>query len=83
MGEEVLPLREADVREAAEALLDAEVEGICVCLLFSYRNAEHEIRVAEIIEEVKGERGGTARSPSTSPRSSTRCAATCRGSTRP
>src|SRR5688572_1322526 len=29
MGEEVLPLREGDVREGAEALLDANVEGIC------------------------------------------------------
>src|SRR5918998_5957152 len=44
MGEEVLPLREEDVREAAEELLDAGVEGICICLLFSYRNAQHEIR---------------------------------------
>ena len=57
MGTEVLPLREADVRDAANELLDAGVEGICVCLLFGYRNAEHEIRVAEIVEEVKSERG--------------------------
>jgi acetone carboxylase beta subunit len=57
MGEEALPLREADVREAAEELLDAEVDGICICLLCSYRNAEHEIRAAEIVEGVKTERG--------------------------
>ncbi len=57
MGTEVLPLREADVRQAAAELLDAEVEGICICLLFGYRNAEHEIRAAEIVEEVKAERG--------------------------
>ena len=57
MGTEVLPLREADARDAADELLDAGVEGICVCLLFGYRNAEHEIRVAEIVEEVKSERG--------------------------
>ncbi len=56
-GEEVLPLREADAREAAAELLDAGVEGICVCLLFSYRNAEHEIRVGEIIAEEKAKRG--------------------------
>src|ERR671919_335358 len=55
-GEEVLPLREEDVREAAAALLDAEVEGICVSLLFSYRNAEHELRVQEIVEEEKAAR---------------------------
>ena len=59
MGAEALPLREADVREAADELLDAGVEGICVCLLFGYRNAEHEIRVGEILAEVKAERGRT------------------------
>jgi N-methylhydantoinase A/acetone carboxylase beta subunit len=56
MGTEVLPLREEDVREAAAQLLDAEVEGICICLLFGYRNASHEIRAKEIVEEVKAER---------------------------
>lgn len=56
-GEEILPLREQDAREAAAALLDAGVEGICVSLLFSYRNPEHEIRVGRIVEEVKAERG--------------------------
>ena len=63
MGEEVLPLREADVREAAEDLLGAGVEGICVCLLFSYRNAEHEIRVAEILEEAKAAHGSNGEVP--------------------
>jgi len=56
-GAEVLPLREADVREAAADLLDAGVQGICVCLLFSYRNAEHELRVGEILAEEIAERG--------------------------
>jgi acetone carboxylase, beta subunit len=56
-GEEILPLREEDARQAAAELLDAGVKGICVSFLFSYRNAEHELRVAEIIEEVKAERG--------------------------
>jgi acetone carboxylase, beta subunit len=56
-GEEILPLREEDARQAAAELLDARVQGICVSFLFSYRNAEHELRVAEIIEEVKAERG--------------------------
>ena len=80
LGAEVLPLREADAREAAEQLLDAGVEGICVCLLFGYRNAEHEIRVGEIVEEAKARARGARRAcRSTSPRSSTRCAATCRG----
>jgi acetone carboxylase beta subunit len=56
-GEQVLPLREEDVRQAASALLDAEVEGIVVSLLFSYRNAEHEIRVGEIVTEEIERRG--------------------------
>ncbi len=51
MGQEVLPLREVEVRTAAAELLDDDVEGIVVSLLFSYRNAEHEIRVGEILEE--------------------------------
>jgi acetone carboxylase beta subunit len=57
MGSEVLPLREADVREGAAELLDAGVEGICICFLFSYRNAEHEIRAGEIVAELIAERG--------------------------
>jgi acetone carboxylase beta subunit len=57
LGQEVLPLREEDVRHAASELLDAGVEGICVSLLFSYRNAEHELRIAEILEEEKATRG--------------------------
>ena len=56
-GDEVLPLREEDAREAAAALLDAGVQGIVVSLLFSYRNAEHEIRVGEILAEEKEKRG--------------------------
>jgi acetone carboxylase, beta subunit len=56
-GDEVAPLREQDARQAAAELLDAGVDGICVCLLFSYRNAEHEIRVGEIVEEEKAKRG--------------------------
>ncbi len=56
-GEVVAPLREQDAREAAAELLDAGVDGICVCLLFSYRNAEHEIRVGEILAEEKAKRG--------------------------
>ena len=56
-GAEVLPLREEDAREAAAELLDAGLEGICISLLFSYRNPAHELRVAEIVEEEKARRG--------------------------
>src|SRR3954462_9528787 len=62
-GQEVTPLREEDAREAAVELLDAGVDGICVCLLFSYRNAEHELRVGEIIEEEKARRGADGEVP--------------------
>jgi N-methylhydantoinase A/acetone carboxylase beta subunit len=58
MGTEVLPMREADVREGAGELLEAGVEGICVAFLFSYRNAEHELRAGEIVEELIAEGGG-------------------------
>ena len=83
IGAEVLPLREEDARQAAAELLDAGVRGICISLLFSYRNAAHELRVAEIVGEEVEKRGAMVRSRSSSPRSSTRCGATCRASTRP
>jgi acetone carboxylase, beta subunit len=56
-GDEVLPLREQDAREAAAALLDEGVEAVVVSLLFSYRNPAHEKRVAEIIAEEQTARG--------------------------
>src|SRR5271165_2536095 len=56
-GDEVLPLREQDAREAAIALLEEGVQGIVVSLLFSYRNPAHERRAAEIIEQEKTSRG--------------------------
>jgi acetone carboxylase beta subunit len=56
-GAEVLPLREADAREAVNALLDQGVDGIVISLLFSYRNPAHEQRVKEIVLEEKARRG--------------------------
>src|SRR5262249_5893542 len=56
-GNEVLPLREEDAREAVNRLLDDGVEGIVVSLIFSYRNPAHEARVGEILEEEKARRG--------------------------
>ncbi len=55
-GDEVLPLRDEDARDAAIALLDEGVEGIVVSLLFSYRNPQHEMRVAEIVAEEQARR---------------------------
>jgi len=63
-GEEVLPLREQDVRDAAHALLDAEVEGIVIALLSSYRSPVHELRTAEIVREEIAARGMNGDAPS-------------------
>ncbi|HWH44016.1 MAG TPA: hydantoinase/oxoprolinase family protein [Thermoleophilaceae bacterium] len=57
MGAEALPLREGEAREAAQQLLDAGVDAICVCLLYAYRNPAHELRVGEILAEEKAARG--------------------------
>jgi N-methylhydantoinase A/acetone carboxylase beta subunit len=54
-GDEAIPLYEDEAREAAEALVTAEVEAIVVNLLYSYRNSGHEDRVREIIAEVAPE----------------------------
>lgn len=62
-GNEVLPLREQDVRDAARALLNDGVAGICVCLIFSYRNPAHEMRVREILEEEKAAHGANGNVP--------------------
>lgn len=55
-GQEVLPLREQDVRDAANELLDAGVDAIVVSLLFSYRAPLHEARVGAILTEEKQRR---------------------------
>lgn len=57
LGQEVLPLREQDVRDAAADLLERGVDAIVVSLLFSYRNDAHERRVGEILAEAKAARG--------------------------
>ncbi len=58
-GREVIPLYEEEVREATNQLLDAEVEGIVVCLLQSFVNDQHERRVGEIVAEIQAERGSS------------------------
>jgi len=50
-GEELVPLDEAGVREAARALRADGVEAIAICFLFSYLNATHELRAREIVQE--------------------------------
>ncbi len=52
-GEEVEPLDEESVKEAAIRLVEEqEVDGIAICFLHSYRNPSHEQQAAEIIREV-------------------------------
>ncbi len=54
MGKVVIPLREESAREAARDLIAADVEGIVISLLHSYKNPTHERRVRDIVaEEVK------------------------------
>ena len=48
-GEVIVPLDEAEVRQAAAELQQAGVEAIAVCFLFSYLNPSHEQRAKAII----------------------------------
>lgn len=50
-GSVVRPLDENGVREAARQLVEAGVEGIAICFLFSFVNPSHEQRAAEIIRD--------------------------------
>lgn len=51
-GEEIVPLDEAAVRQAALELRDEGVEAVAICFLFSYLNPAHEQRAKAIVEEV-------------------------------
>src|SRR5262249_786739 len=46
------PLDEASVERAARSLLEEGVEAIAVCLLHSYLNPAHELRVKEIVSRI-------------------------------
>ena len=50
-GQELEPLDEERVREAAIALRDAGVESVAICFLFSYLNPAHEDRAKAIVSE--------------------------------
>ncbi|MEF2976219.1 hydantoinase/oxoprolinase family protein [Subtercola sp. YIM 133946] len=54
-GNIVVPLNEAEVREAVTRLLDQGVHAIAVSFLWSFQNPAHEQRVAEIIAEMSPE----------------------------
>ncbi|MEM9230492.1 MAG: hydantoinase/oxoprolinase family protein [Pseudomonadota bacterium] len=51
-GEELEPLDEPAVREAAEALRADGVDAVAICFLFSYLNPDHELRAKAIVQEV-------------------------------
>lgn len=51
-GEELVPLDEEGVRKAAHELLEAGVEAVAVCFLFSYLNPAHEERAKAIVERI-------------------------------
>lgn len=51
-GEVLVQLDEDGVRRAVAELVADGAEAIAVCFLWSFRNPSHELRVAELIEEV-------------------------------
>lgn len=51
-GSVAMPLDEDRTRASIEKLLEFDVEAIAVCLLHSYCNPSHEIRVGELINEM-------------------------------
>ena len=50
-GKVVVRLDEQSVRTAVRELVDAEVEAIAVCLLWSFRNPAHEQAIKSIVEQ--------------------------------
>ncbi|WP_176596505.1 MULTISPECIES: hydantoinase/oxoprolinase family protein [Sphingobium] len=45
------PLDEEEVKALADQLAGSDIEAVAVCLLHSYTNPAHELRVAEILRE--------------------------------
>jgi len=56
-GAEHAPLDEASVRAAVARLIEEEVDAIAVCLINSYANPAHELRVEELIRAAGFEGG--------------------------
>ncbi|HVJ10602.1 MAG TPA: hydantoinase/oxoprolinase family protein [Burkholderiales bacterium] len=49
-GEIVVELNEKQTEQAIGELLDAGVEAIAICFLWSFRNPKHELRVREMVK---------------------------------
>lgn len=54
-GEELVPLAEDQIRAAGERYREEGFGAIAVCLLFSFINPDHELRVAEVLRETVGD----------------------------
>ena len=54
-GDVRIPLDEAAVARAAEAIAADGVEALAICMLHSYANPDHERRTAEIVREIVGD----------------------------
>ena len=51
-GDQVIPLDRKSARSAIGGLIDAGAESLAVCLLWAFRNPEHEQQVAALIREI-------------------------------
>src|SRR5688572_27868729 len=49
-GEIVVELNEKETEQAIRELLDAGVQAIAICFLWSFRNPKHELRVREMVK---------------------------------
>jgi N-methylhydantoinase A len=55
-GNVVRPLDDAEVRDIAQRIAaDPQIEAVAICLLFSYLNPSHELRVRDILKAELGE----------------------------
>jgi len=56
-GDVVLPLNEDQARQSISELLELDIEYLCVCLLWSFKNPAHELRIKEMAHEIMAEKG--------------------------
>lgn len=56
-GDVIVPLDEDDVTQAAERLLDQDVDAIAIAFIWGHANPVHEKRARELVEQVLERRG--------------------------
>ena len=56
-GEEAFPIYRQEARQMVSELLDEDIDCLCISLLFSYRNPEHERAARDIALEVMKGKG--------------------------